>query len=375
MRGSSRAAALSLLATLPTTIACGDVLHSTSDVRTACELDAAIPGCTAAGDAGPGDAGGYGAVDFCAWSRPEAQQKAQRACGWLGACESPAGTNAFGDCALQALLAYDCAANPNHAARGKAHDLWACMAQVTSCADVARCALPAGPEDCADASPAARCGAGAGADTVVRCAGAGASPTLEPCALSGKTCVESAGDARCGGTGAGLDCAGTPPTTAYCPAPALTELHSCDVDGGDFFIDCASNGAGSCGGFPTAASASWEACVAQGSGPPCTPSLEVTCAAGVASWCPSGVRETIDCGALLDTPAACQAGTISPPFDWSTPCTTAAPCPADACTSDGLLSCTRGAALETSCASLGLGPCRLVAVGDAGAPRAACAPP
>jgi hypothetical protein len=379
VRLPSCAAAPLLLAVLLALVRCGDVLHSTSDVRTACEIDASVPGCSApARDAGPAVDGAAAdapaaAIDFCAWSPAEAQQTAMRACAWLGACETPVGANAFGDCALQARLAYNCAANPNHAPKGKAHDFWACAATVTSCADVALCALPAGPEDCADASPSSRCGTGANADTVIRCGGGSTGVTLEPCAPAGKTCVVGvAGDARCGGTGAGLDCENA--VSADCLGDPLTQLHTCDADGGDFFIDCSSNGAQSCGAFP-ATNFAWVACVAEGSGPPCTPSLDVTCSGGVASSCPSGVPETIDCSALLGSPAACRAGMLSSPFDWSTPCGTTDPCPDDQCAGEGVTSCTRGASVGTGCAALGLGPCRLVSVADSAAPRAACSPP
>lgn len=103
-------------------VACFDVFHSTSDVLTACESDPTRPGCgPVARDA---QATADVETDFCAWSPHEAQEHALHACTWLGACETPMGNNAFGPCYFRALLAYDCAANPNHRARHAAHGLW-----------------------------------------------------------------------------------------------------------------------------------------------------------------------------------------------------------------------------------------------------------
>ena len=64
---------------------------------------------------------------------------ALRACSWLGACEGPIGTNAFGPCYFRALMAYDCAANPNHRSRNKAHALWDCLQRVETCGEVDAC--------------------------------------------------------------------------------------------------------------------------------------------------------------------------------------------------------------------------------------------
>jgi len=107
-------------------VACVDLFHSTSDVLTACQRDAQAPGCTL-------EAGVDAGTDFCAWSDEVARQNAAHACAWLGACESPLGRNAFGSCMFEALLAYDCAANPDHRAKGKAHALWDRLWQANSC--------------------------------------------------------------------------------------------------------------------------------------------------------------------------------------------------------------------------------------------------
>jgi hypothetical protein len=217
---------------------------------------------------------------------------------------------------LQARLAYDCAANPNHRAKGKAHDLWDCLWRVQSCGDVAACVPPAPSE---------------------------------------------------GGTDGGGPCERTECYGA--------ELRWC-ADGGDIGIDCAGNGAQTCGGFPSALQAQWVACVAESDGGSCTPGGEARCAAGIASSCPSGVAETIDCRALLGAAAAgatnggCVAGALSPAFDWTSPCEVLPPsCAGDACDGGVATGCARGAPFSIDCAAEKLGACRMVGA------RAACASP
>ena len=82
-------------------------------------------------------------ADFCAWSTETARTNASRACAWLGACAGPVGDNAFGPCVVRALLAYDCAANPDRRLRpGPAHDLWDHLWRASSCADVLGALFP-----------------------------------------------------------------------------------------------------------------------------------------------------------------------------------------------------------------------------------------
>jgi hypothetical protein len=346
-------------------VACGDVLHSTDDIQTACEIDAGQPGC------------GSSFVDFCAWSRPEAERQAARACVWLGACESPMGGNAFGACVFQALMAYDCAANPNHRPKGAAAQGWSCLAGVASCADVDRCVQPqpTAPLACgaADAAPGATsaCGSGANAGVRLACTGPATPGAAEPCALWGKTCIATDGGAACTGGGGGLACAnGSGPQ-----ACAGTAIHACGADGGDPGVDCAGTGAQACGGFPTASAPLWLACLPESDGGACAPSPNITCDdGGVAHACPTGASETLDCDALLGSPEACNAGGVDPAFDWSRACAIDLPCPDDTCAGGSVNSCARGRTFAGDCAMAGLGPCRLVA-GDDGAIRAACTPP
>jgi len=352
-------------------VACFDLFHSTSGIVSACDLDAQA--CQDAGaqpDGGGGDAG----TDFCSFSPVDAVTHAQHACAWLGACETPKGNNAFGTCMFDALLAYDCGANPNHLVRGKAHALWDCLWQVTSCGEVARCIFPAGPPPCRwNGINFTACGSASGlqrnADVRIECLDVdGGLAVGENCALGGQTCSSSDGGASCTGA-AGFAC-----QQSACASPRLQQC-SGNVDVG---IDCASNGAGACGGFPAGgdAGAQWVACLPGGDAG-CTPSLQVTCsAAGYATSCPSGVPESVYCPDLLQSNGSgCVEGTLSPPFDWTSACMVPGGCTADACDADGgVVGCARGATYPLDCVSQGLGPCKMVSTDLGTAMHAACTP-
>jgi hypothetical protein len=318
-----------------------------------------------------------GEIDFCAWTRDEARQHALHACSWLGACETPRGNNAFGPCYFHALLAYDCAANPNHRVQHAAHGLWDCLQQVSSCGDVDACIFrDAPPTGCGGPGVYSRCLA-ASPDVRALCADGGVKPFPpaqgENCALWGQTCAPGPGGGVCAGESTGLSC------HRECVG---TSLHWCTAgdDGGpgiDQGIDCASNGAAECGGFPSPEAAQWLACKPEGDAATCTPDASASCDNGRAIMCPSGVVETLDCTALLGSAAACAAGNLSPPFDWTGACSLALPgCSGDSCDDGGgITSCERGAAFRVNCAEEGLGACRLLPADQGSAPRAACAPP
>jgi hypothetical protein len=329
-------------------VACFDLLHSTSDIRTACEIDPQQDGCAPAArrrDAAADAVAPPGDPDFCTFSHDEARTHAEHACAFLGACEGPAGNRAFGRCAFRALLAFDCAANPNHPVRGAARATWACLLRAQTCADVDACLFPDAGEACGQP-------------------GAG-----DPCALWGQTCAGGTcgGDSVCD-TGEQTEC--VDPALHWCVAGA---------DGGvnDKGIDCASNGDGHCGGFPTSDAASWAACTPVsegGSADRCDPQPTASCDGGRAIMCLTGTVESVDCEALLNSAEACSEGPLVPSFDWTSACTLAgAACPPDTCDGGTLTSCERGAPFQTDCAKDGLGACRLVTA-DLGA-RAACGPP
>ncbi|MGO9835405.1 MAG: hypothetical protein ACLP1X_14425 [Polyangiaceae bacterium] len=344
-----------------TLAACFDLFHSTGNVLTACEIDAITPGCQP-------DAG----IDLCAPTALEARQRASHACAWLGACETPLGLNAFGSCMVEALMAYDCAANPNHRFKGKAAALWGCLSAVRSCSDVNGCVFPAGPELCGSAGDYTSCGSAigpaAGSDVVIECEDGGTAHG-ENCALWGKTCVLGPSGAVCAG---GAFDAGCPVGASGCYG--ATTIHSCAEGGVDIGIDCSSFGAERCSGFPQ--DPQWVACVAETEAGPeagCVPDASATCLGGVALSCPSGVVESLDCAALLGSPNACATGQLVPRFDWTSPCVLASPmCMGDSCNGTTLNGCSRGAAFSVDCMNEGLGVCEMVTTGNGDVQLAAC---
>jgi hypothetical protein len=364
MRASSWSLALGTLG-LGAVSGCFDLFHSTSDILTACQLDATADGCETA-EAGP--------TDFCAWSPTEARAHAEHACAWLGACETPLGRNAFGTCELAALLAFDCAANPNHRVKGTQRDLWDCLQRAQSCAEVDGCIFPSQKGLCESAGDFMACVVSGGEGVRTECVDGGAMPFPqghgENCALWGQACASDGGVVECAGA-AGQD-------GIACPVSGCqgTALHWCDpATGADIGVDCAGNGAGACGGFPATA-AQWVACLAESDAGTCTPDASATCAGGVAHSCPGGTLEEIDCASLLASPSACAPGSLSPPFDWSSPCVVApASCTQDACSGSVLTGCARGATFTVDCSAQGLGPCRMVATDQGAQMHAACTPP
>ncbi len=358
-------------------VACFDLFHSTEDFRSACELDARTEGCVT--DASATNAADAGESDFCAWSPSVVRPRARRACAWLGACETPMGRNAFGPCMVEALLAYDCGANPDHRAKAKSHELWDCLWRANSCAAVDACIFPKGPQSCRSVGDYMACGTAANAtvnnlDVRVECTyDGGAYPNArgENCALWGRTCASSGGLAACAGSRtAGLTC-----TQPGCYGASTSQLHWCDADGRDIGIACASNGAQRCGAYSDDAGVEWVACGAESDAAPCVAAASATCVSGVATSCPSGVPETIDCAKILDSPSACVAGPLVPPFDWTSACALPAPqCTEDSCRGNALTGCARGAAFALDCGQVGLGACAMATTMGA-SPHAACTPP
>jgi hypothetical protein len=360
-----------------TVVACADLFHSTSDILTACELDAQAPGCVTHGaDAGT-------PTDFCGWSSSQARTNAEHACAWLSACESPLGRNAYGSCMFEALLAYDCAEiNPSHPVRGASHVAWDCLWQTQTCADVEGCVFPTGKESCKQPG-GTTCGSVPGdasptdLDTRIECAASGANG--ESCALWGQTCLETDAGAYCRGSSV--------PAKPTCYECDDTVLHECSPDAGDFGIDCADNGAQRCGPFPVA-DAGWLACVPSSDAAPCAATKTVTCDEGVAKSCPAALPETIDCAELLQSASACNPGPLpSTDFDWTSPCFVS-PQGHDAgadyddaglcvpsCSGSHIVDCYRNAPFELDCETVGLGACSVVTTDLGTQQHPACSPP
>jgi hypothetical protein len=353
-------------------VACFDLLHDTGDLRTACAIDAGTPGCPA-----------VPSVSLCAPSRSAAAESAEHACAWLGACETPMGKNAVGTCMFAALAAFDCEANPSHPATGAQVGLWRCLAAAQTCGDVDGCVFPAGPQPCAakgapaDYTSCGTAGTGSGPndmDVRVECVDGGVPPypkaNGESCALWGETCSVDPSGGTCAPSRtpgcAANECAGS--TITWC------------AGGTNVGIDCASWGSRACAGYPTTEQAAWVACVPEtDAGATCTPDASSTCAGGVATSCPAGVIERIDCDALLgasNAPAACHAGALDPPFDWTSPCAVAPPaCTSDTCDGGVAIGCARGAVFSVDCRAAGLGDCSMRSTDLGTKQHAACAPP
>jgi hypothetical protein len=375
--GVAVAFAVSSLALGAGLVACFDLFHSTAGILDACQIDAQAPGCTreasvplpeASVEAGP--------TDFCAWSSAQARFEAQHACAWVGACESPMGDNAFGACMFQALLAYDCTANPNHRVHGKAHDRWDCLWRANSCADVHACVFSGVSVQCNGTSGTGCLNpgtAGGGSDVRIECVDGGA-PHGENCAMWAQTCATDGTQGACAGSSGGLSCMQGQDTCTN------RQLHSCPA-GRDIGIDCSDNGAGQCNGFPPGAS-QWVACIPEGDSGTCVPSTVPT--GGVALPCPTGIREEIDCQTLLQADSgsgSCNPQDAAPAFDWTSACVASPPVPpcdgdaGDFCEGDaGLVSCARGVPFNVDCSLQGLGACQIVTTDVGTAQHAACTP-
>lgn len=352
--------------------ACVDLFHSTSDVRTACEIDASA--CVA-----EASAAGTGAGQSVCADAGVALQNATHACAWLGACLSPMGNNAFGPCVLQALLAFDCDANPNHLASASVSATWACLVDAQSCASVDKCVFPAGTPSCSTTTTttttcAAGSGGGGTAGTALRieCGTSGQMLGGEDCALWGETCLPNDGSASCGTNLEGY-CDGS--VSDRCTGASKSQVIWCGADG-QSGINCGDNGVGHCDSF-SGNQTSWVSClpdtnVAQPDA--CAATLNFTCENGVAQLCPTGVPETIDCAALLGSPAACSGSILDPPFDWTSPCVLSPQCDVDTCNGPVLTSCARGAPFSVNCADELSGQCQIVST-DVQTQHAACVPP
>jgi hypothetical protein len=342
--------------------ACGDLFHDTN-FESACGVDAAAcVGPEATTGDGPAEIGTGSPTNFCAWSSTTARANALHACAWLGACAGPLGNNAFGACMRRAILAYDCNANPNRPVLGAAHAFWDGLWRASSCAAVSAVVEPGSTRGACGASSFAyvACEPSPNASTRLACAAGtgGGDEGRENCAAMGQTCTVAGATAICSGSmgvcqGAGVSCAGT-------------ELHDCDPDGGvDLGVDCASFGSGAC--------VTPGACAAQGDAG-CAATTVVTCAGDVATGCPSGTEESVDCSALLGATGSCSPSAAGRGWDVSRACAVGA-CGADSCAGTVLQSCVQGVPVSVDCATLGFSSCSLVSVPGDPVAHGACGPP
>jgi hypothetical protein len=339
--------------------ACIDLFHST-DFDTLCSVDAAAcsePPDGAVEAAVASDSGlapeAAPPVPLCAESTAAADDRAAHACLWLRACQGALGGDSFATCMLRAHAAYDCSMNPVLRPRGEAEDLWRCLFQVKSCADVNVCLYADAGPPCSPANDEAGvsvCRNG----TTVQCYADHDAATVEACALENRDCTTiNPSQSACTGPLA-KSCAGE--------SRCVNGTHASRCAGtADFGLDCATLGEGTC--FADDAGV---ACVPTAEAGACDASTEVTCSAGVAHSCVGGRDVTIDCSILGLT---CTPGVSS--LEPLVACHGSSPGPGcvstDACGGDGgdlVLSCAQNKDFARSCSAVGLGPCAAI-----GAPR------
>jgi hypothetical protein len=104
----------------------------------------------------------------------------------------------------------------------------------------------------------------------------------------------------------------------------------------------------------------------------CPTTSAVQCNSGVATGCPSGVLEQINCPAILGLD--CKPDAPGRPWDVSRACYSGT-CGPDSCSDGGVVSCLRGVPEPLDCASQGLGPCALVTYPGDPSPHAQCGAP
>jgi hypothetical protein len=240
-------------------------------------------------------------TNFCAWSHSKAEEMAQRACLWLGACAGNTGLNEYGTCYPTALLAYDCTLNPNQQVRaGALHAYWDALSRASSCSDVMAAIFGGKAPACSNS--VASCGNdltdGGFADIVTTCGDGGFTSAVN-CQMLGYTCSQGVctnGGAAC--TGANAGCTGN-------------VLHSCqNVENAagtgaavtDVGRDCTNFGAGKC---VADASSGAYGCVPNNAGGACTPSGTVACAptggSAFVAGCATGNVETVQCSGFGPT--------------------------------------------------------------------------
>jgi len=340
--------------------ACVDLFHSTGDAKSLCDVDAAAPGC-AAGDGGGGQ--------LCAPDTATAEAWAKQACAWLAACEDPIGQNVTGECMVNAIMAFNCEANPNRRPLGAAHDFWQCMQTAStqkSCSAVAKCVFPNQVFACSSGGfmgctqiP------GVNVDTRTECNGPGTAHG-ENCAAYGQTCDSldrdaSNNNAICVGA-SGRACAQT-----KCNG---THLALCDDAGVDQGYDCALLGGGACtstGVVP--------GCKPGADAGACASTAAITCTSGgVAQGCASGAQETVDCNAISGASSCTPIADGGPGVAPLAACQATAGCTGDTCSGANLVACVHGRIVTIDCAAAGLKPCSST-IATLEGNRTACTPP
>jgi hypothetical protein len=295
----------------------------------------------------------FRASNPCGLSPSEATLQAERACAWLGACESPIGSQQFAACVTLALRVFNCSIEPGQLAKGKALDIWSCLTTVTGCADVRRCLIGERTEVCLEASAYLNCSK---SSPGVRVGCRDNLIAFENCAAWGQTCVAHSGrdDAQCGGSTSEASC-----NDGCIGASSLRGCVSRGASARDEGFDCSLRGDGRCENG---------ACV--GPGAACSEAATVTCTYDNASLCFAGRWQTIACGALG---MKCLEGALPRAWDPSSACVGRSTCTGDRCSGATLISCSSAVERSVNCAAVGLGNCEVVTTVEG--LRAACRAP
>ncbi len=346
-----RAIVLGAVAIAAAAVACADIFHDT-DSPTLCDFDAAAPGCLSTGDAGE--------LPICAPDHDTAEARAKHACAWLAACETPIGKNATGQCMVEAILAYDCQANPNRQPKLAAKTFWTAMANVKSCADVDTAVFyqSKSAANCAAKSPSAYIGCTKWTGTLdfgtrISCPTPGERLFGENCLAQGRTCDSvPLSDAGIGNNGGlclgreGRNCKASPSCDG-------AQLIACDDAGFDRGLDCTYFGLGNC-----LATGVQPACVPDG--PLLAAKPDITCSpAGEATSTLSGREEKVDCTYVSGSaPDNCTNIPNAPVGTRAADaCKRTSGCSADTCSGAKLAACVAGRTVTIDCLADGLKGC------------------
>ena len=329
-------------------VACVDLFHSTDDFHTACENSPDASGCHVDGQA---RAPAITVDAPCSLSPSEAAASAERACAWLGACESPVGGQQFSACMTKALAVFNCSIAREQHAKGKTLDLWSCLTTVDRCEDVRRCLVGEEVAACEKSGSYVNC---LPAAPGVRFDCVNKAIAFENCAVWGQTCVAHTGQsgAQCGGSISPSAC------MDGCISTALRACVTTNEGARDEGFDCALRGAGRC-----------ESGQCLGTGDACTGS-EATCSDGVATLCVAARTQKIDCGSLG---MKCREGALTRGWDPTSACYGDSPCTGDRCSGATLYSCTSSVERSVDCGVVGLGKCTLIETTEG--TRGACGKP
>jgi len=274
---------------------------------------------------------------------------------------------------VDAILAYDCAANPNRKPKAKSLAFWQCLQNVSACSDVVKCVMPDQVAECSVGGFIGCTQAAADPDTRLDCitstvTDAGGAPApAENCVMRGQTCASNDPDA----SNNGALCTGPLGLACNTTAPGCLDggLVLCDDAGIDHGADCRNVGGGSC-----SVSGASPACEPEGT-TTCIGTNDITCTPGnvQAQGCVTGTAEMVDCTAISGSGTCVPIEGGAPGTLPSDACYIDGGCLGDTCSGSSLDVCIRGRSITVDCVGLGLGSCNPVTTEEGIV--ASCTPP